>query len=101
MTPVQSTAYRLGTLLAHLEQVGALPEPHRAYELASLRPGAMRPWIVQALRSRRWEMIREIAADLPLEDLAGGRILTDLEQSDFALGYYHQRARATSPVTAH
>lgn len=86
------TAYQIGRLLAALEHLGT-PDPRRLYELASVEP----VHLVQMLNrvtadggQEAEEILLPIVAQLPPDAFAG--TLNAEAQSEFALGYYHQRA---------
>lgn len=86
------TAYQIGRLLAALEHLGT-PNPRRLYELASVEP----IHLVQPLNQvtadggqEAEEILLPIVAQLAPDAFAG--TLSAEAQSEFALGYYHQRA---------
>lgn len=84
-------AYQFGRLLAALEHLGATDQPRRLYVLASTAPAAMQPAIARASAQETGaDLLTPIMAELPPD--AFSRQLSDEESSDFALGYYHQRA---------
>ncbi len=86
------TAYQLGRLLAALDHLGATDQPRRLYVQASTHPAAMQAAIVRASQQESGaELLTPIMAELSSD--AFDRQLTDEESSDFALGYYHQRAQ--------
>lgn len=83
-------AYQLGRLLSALEHLKATNQPRQLYVLASTRPAALAPVLAKATASGGVDILTPIVGQLP-ED-AFSRELSDEEQSEFALGYYHQRA---------
>lgn len=84
--------YLLGRLLAALEHLGTA-ERHRLYVQASVAPAALVPALARATESGEAaaELLTPIVAQLAPDAFAGQ--LGDEEGSDFALGYYHQRAQ--------
>jgi CRISPR-associated protein, Csd1 family len=85
------TAYQLGRLLAALEHIKATNQPRQLYVQASSQPSALVPVLARATTSpSAVDILTPIVGQLP--DDAFSRELTNEESSDFALGYYHQRA---------
>lgn len=84
------TAYQLGRLLAALEHVGATSQPRQLYVQASSHPAALAPVLAKATSGGGADILTPIVAQLPENAFSGE--LSDAEQSEFALGYYHQRA---------
>lgn len=84
------TAYQLGRLLAALEHLKATNQPRQLYVQASSHPAALAPVLARATASGGAEILTPIVAQLPESAFSGE--LSDEESSDFALGYYHQRA---------
>lgn len=85
-----TTAYLLGRLLAALESSGVLPP--RGVELAAGNPVlTVAPAITQLHAKDRGDDISDIMAALPPDSLTATP-LTAVEESDYWLGYYHQRA---------
>lgn len=84
------TAYQLGRLLAALEHLKAPDRPHQLYTQASSHPAALAPVLARATASGGEDILMPIVAQLPPDAFTGE--LSDQESSEFALGYYHQRA---------
>lgn len=84
------TGYELGRLLAALEYLNATAQPHQLYVQASVRPAAMLPAISKATAAGGGDVLTPIVSQLPATAFDGE--LSDEAASDFALGYYHQRA---------
>jgi hypothetical protein len=85
------TAYQLGRLLAALEHLKATNQPRQLYVQASSQPSALVPILARATTfPGAVDILTPIVGQLP--DDAFSRELTNEESSDFALGYYHQRA---------
>lgn len=84
------TAYHLGRLLAALAHTGAAEHPHRLYELASEAPSYLAAPLAKATQDGHQDILLPIVAELPPD--AFSSTLNAEQQSDFALGYYHQRA---------
>lgn len=85
-------AYQLGRLLAALDHVGATNDVQRLYELASTEPSQMVAVLGRATtkNEQAQNVLTPILAEL--EPSAFDDTLGNEEQSEFALGYYHQRA---------
>lgn len=84
------TAYQLGRLLAALEHLKATSQPRQLYVQASSHPAALAPVLAKATASGGMDVLTPIVAQLPPDAFSGA--FSDEEASDFALGYYHQRA---------
>lgn len=84
------TSYELGRLLAALEHLNATSAPRQLYVQASVRPSAMQAALNRATAQGGEDILMPIVAQLPPDAFSGE--LSDEAQSDFALGYYHQRA---------
>src|SRR5215469_1374046 len=85
--------YLIGRIFAQLEAAGTFPplEQPRQYELVSTQPAAhLSRLITELTRRGKADTIAEMMALLPAEDLAD--TVPEVEQGDFALGYYHQKA---------
>jgi len=87
-----TTPYLLGRLLAALEHLGHVERPHRLYELASVAPSHLVLSLNRATAAggHAHDILTPIVAQLPAD--AFSSTLNDTAQSDFALGYYHQRS---------
>ncbi len=85
-----STAYQLGRLLAALEHLKATDNPRRLYELASIDPIHLAIPLSNATAAGGEDILLPIVSELPPDAFSG--TLNDTAQSEFALGYYHQRA---------
>lgn len=85
-------AYQLGRLLAAIAHVGATGDAQRLYELASVEPAQLTAPLSRATQSgaAAQDILMPILAEL--EPDAFDAVLGNEEQSEFALGYYHQRA---------
>ena len=84
------TAYQLGRLLAALEHLKATNQPRQLYVQASSHPAAMAPVLAKATSAGGVDILTPIVSQLPADAFNGE--LSNEEASDFALGYYHQRA---------
>lgn len=85
------TGYYLGRLLAALERLGVIDNPHRLYELASTTPAYLVAPLNKATADDSSEdILLPIMTQLPSDAFSGA--LNAEAQSEFALGYYHQRA---------
>ncbi len=84
------TAYQLGRLLSALEHLKATNQPRQLYVQASSHPEALAPILARATASGGEDILTPIVAQLPPDALSGE--LSNEDQSEFALGYYHQRA---------
>jgi hypothetical protein len=84
------TAYQLGRLLAALERLKATDQPRRLYELASIEPIHLAVPLSKATAAGGEDTLLPIMTALPPDAFSG--TLNDTAQSEFALGYYHQRA---------
>lgn len=87
---MSSTPYLLGRLLAALEYLKATDQPRQLYVQASSHPSAMVPVLAHATASGKADILTPIVAQLPENAFSGE--LSNEDSSDFALGYYHQRA---------
>lgn len=89
-----SIAYTLGRLLAALDKLGVVPEPERLYDLACGDPRHLLAPLQRATAASASNQayLTPLMARLPADADPFGAPLTAEEQSDFALGYYHQRA---------
>lgn len=85
-----SVPYRLGQLLARLEKAGVVSAQHRMYELASVQPSHMTRLISDATRLGQSNLLEPVLGRLPADSFS--RTLTEIEQGDFSLGYYHEKA---------
>lgn len=84
------TAYQLGRLLAALEHLKATSQPRQLYVQASSRPSALVPVLAHATANGGADILTPIVSQLPDNAFSGE--LSNEDASEFALGYYHQRA---------
>lgn len=87
---MSKTGYQLGRLLAALEHLEATTQPRQLYVQASSHPAALVPVLARATASGGMDILTPIVSQLPTDAFSGE--LSNEEASDFALGYYHQRA---------
>lgn len=85
--------YTLGRLLAALDHLQAVPDVERLYGLASTDPRHLVAPLQRAtaLGGAARDYLMPLVASLPAEPDPFGSLLSNEEQSDFGLGYYHQR----------
>lgn len=94
-------AYQFGRLLAAIGHLGATGDAQRLYELASVEPSNLVAPLARATAQgdAAQAVLTPILAEL--EPGAFDDTLSNEEQSEFALGYYHQRGefrRGNLPV---
>lgn len=83
-------AYQLGRLLAALEHLKATSQPRQLYVQASSHPAVLAPVLAKATSAGGVDILTPIVGQLPENAFSGE--LSNEQQSEFALGYYHQRA---------
>lgn len=86
--------YTMGRLLAALDHLGVVRDVEGLYVLASIDPRHLTGPLnrATAMGAAARDYLAPLLESLPADSNPFGAVLTDEEQSDFGLGYYHLRA---------